>query len=323
MSLRRNRVKDLTFSAGDSEDVPIHTLRKARRLVFDFTGTLSVVGGAANGTLVQDGLLNTVLKKIEILADGSTIADVDGRALYFTRAVMSGSPGKLVEPGVAVGDHAVAFHVEMDFDQIASGAKFAGRLDADALDSLDLRITMGQPDGEIITGGDRVETLVGTLEIVGEYDDKEHGGGHRRISLRRQTIAGVNQDLRVVVPSGEMISHVLLVAVDNGVRDDDIVNRVKAQIGEDNIIRNTTWDDIQAHNVEQFGLELASGAPPYTGIALLHFDLDGDMATDKLWDTRNLKQESATLRYDVNAPTGTSFVEAFIFSIKAAKKPSQ
>ena len=323
MSLRRNRVKDLSFSAGDSEEIPLTTLRKLRRLVFDFVGVLSVVGGAANGSLVEDGVLRTILKKIELLADGNTIVDTDGRALYWLRAIMSGSQGVLVEPGVTVGDHAVRFHVELDFDQIATAAKFAGRINTDLLDSLDLRITMGNPDGEIITGGDRAEALVGVLEIVAEYDDKEWKGSHRRIAFRRYQNAGATTDARVTVPTGELISHILLVAVDNGVRDQAIVNRIKAMIGEDNVVRDVSWEELQGENVEDFGLELSSGLPPYAGLAVLFFDKDGDMNPDKLWDTRNLKQNAATLRFDINAPTGQSYVEANIFSINPAASPKK
>lgn len=319
--LRRNRVADLAFSGSDSKDFSLATLRKLRRVIMHFVGTLVIAGGTTNGALVEDGVLQTILKKLELLANGKTIIDTDGRAIYWRRATMSGSPGVLVEPGVTVGNHAVEAHFELDMDQINSAAKFAGRINTDLLDSLLLRITMGAEDPEIIVGGDRTETLTGNLEIVGEYDDKEWRGSHRRISKHRFSVIGATTDGRITLPTGELVTEIVFVAVDNDVRDDDIVNRIKIQIGEDNVQRDVTWEQLQGENVEDYGLELSAGGPPNVGIAVLTFDKDGDANPEKLLDLRNLKQNAATIRFDVNAPTAGSYVEAHVHSISPQPKP--
>ncbi len=320
--LRRLRIGTRAFADRDAHDFDLISTRKLRALILSFAGVLTIAGGAADGAVVEDGTLRGIWQQLQAIANGANIVDVDGRDLYWLNAVLSGSPGVLVEPGATVGAHNVRANIRIPFDQPASGARFAGRLNADLMDSLLLRYQGGAADPNIIVGGDRAETMVGAFEVDAEYDDQEHKGGHRKLNTATHTNAGATADARLILPSGDIVAGVLLLATDNGVRNDDIVNRVKLQIGEDNIIRDMEWRQIQEENVDDFGLELAAGLPPFAGVAYVNLDKDKDMNPKKLMDLRNLKTNAGRITLDINAPTAASEIRAVIVGVNAKNTPT-
>ena len=313
------------------EDINIANVEYLRRIVFDFVGTLTAVGGAADATLVEDGLLKTLLKRLEVKADGSDgFVDTTGLAEYWRRATLSGSTGvhlSVIPVGAASTVQRV--HVVIDMDELASAAKFAGRIDATKLSSLTLRISGGDTETDMVTSGDRVETLAGILEVYGVYDDgnaevgRRDGlgfkGGGRRIAQIRHVITAANIRAEVPVPADLLIGKVMFIAVDNDLRDDAIVNNVTFKIGEREFVRSDiSWADMQGENVEDYGLELVGGLPPNAGIAIMDFDDDRDMAPRKVLNTVGLRANAAKILLDVNAPTGVSYVDIFVYGLDTA-----
>ncbi len=321
MAVRRNRIVKQAYLDGDSKTHNLITLKKLKAIVLSFLGTLTVSGGTTDGTLVQDGLLNTVLNVLRLNINGRRPVDVNGVLPYWYRAILSGSTGTLVEPAVTAGANACRFNVILDMDQLRTAIRAAGRINMDLQDQAFLEIQTGDAEGGIVTGGDRTEVLTGDLEIIALYDDVNFRGGHRMLSKDRFVISGATQDGRIIIPSGQMLAGILLLAVDNGVRDDDIVNRVKVQVGEDDIRRDVSWDALQDQNVEDYGLELVSGAPPYAGVAYVNLDPDGDMNPNKILDTRRLVSNSARVTLDVNAPTATSYVDVMYVGVSDRNRP--
>lgn len=324
MSLMQKRFKLETYVDDTTVDVDLRTVRKLRSVIVSFIGSLAIAGGAADGTLVEDGVFKTVFKKMELIGNGKTFYDTVGLSEYWRRAIMTGSAGVLVEPGVTVGAHVVKAFLALDLDQIQrfNLARFAGRLNVDLLDSLNLRIDSGTADGELITGGDRTETLTGTYEIIADHVEQEWRGGHRQASRHRADIVGSSTDLRITLPSGLMVSHILLRSIDNSVRDNDILERVKVQIGEDDIRIDQSYEALRADNVEDFGLETVSGDAPYDGLAVINFNKDGDMDPKKLLDLRGLKDRTGRITMEVGAPTGSSFIEATVYGVRQQPMPS-
>lgn len=321
MAIRRNRIAVFAYADGKSETFNLITLKKLKRLVLSFSGTLTVAGGTTDGTLVEDGLLRTVLSILRVAVNSRRPIDVQGQLPYWFRSVLTGSTGVLVNPAVTVGANPCRFNVSVDMDTLRSAARIAGRINMDIQQSSFLELETGQAEGGIVTGGDRAEVLTGNLEIIGEYSDTEWSGGHRAYSRNRYVVAGASQDARIVIPSGQLIGGILLYAVDNGLKNDAIVNRVKVQVGEDDIRRDMSWAAIQEQNVEEYGLELVAGAPPYAGIAYINLDTEGDMAPGKVLDTRRLVSNAARVTLDVNAPTGVSYVDVLFVGVSPKAKP--
>lgn len=318
----RKQIKVLTYEDALDEIVKLGNTEYLRYISFEYAGTLTAVDGTTDATLIQDGLLKNVLKSLEVTANGSDkFTDSDGVGEYFRRAIMSGSPGVLVST-IPTGEASTAqrVHVIVDFDQIQSAARYAGRIPAARLATVDLRVQGGSVAADMVTGGDRTNTMVGSLEIVALFDSnpRSYRGGARRIGKTRTPISAASNKQQITLPSGQLIADILLVTVDNGVRDNTLCTDIKAKIGERDVRFESTFLDLQSENVEKFGLELASGAPPYTGVALLHFDEDGDMSPSKLLNTVGLRVEGAKLELNIKAPTGTAYVDAYVYGIDPA-----
>ncbi len=318
----RNKLDSLVQSDGKVHVVDVDDLPFLRAIQLDFVGSLAAAGGAADATLQEDGLLRCVAKALNVIADGNDIAiDTEAIAEYWRRAILTGSPGVHVSV-MPVGAAATAqrFSATIDMDQIVSAARAAGRLDPVNLDTLKLKVTNGVCETDMVTGGDRVETLTGNLEVIAVYDTNpaNYRGGGRRISKQtRETIAATS-DGRIIVSAGQTIGQILLVARDNGVRDNDIIENVEVKIGDNDTIRNVSWEALQALNVEDYGLALSSGAPPYTGVAIIDFDEDRDMRSDKVLNTEGLKAQTAKIILTLGSPTGISHVDAFVYGLDRA-----
>jgi len=315
MAVRRNRIAQMAYADSKSETFNLITLKKLKAIILSFVGVLTVAGGTVDGTVVEDGLLRTVLNILRVSVNGRRPIDIDGVLPYWYRAVLTGSPGVLSDVVLpTVGTHDVQFNVIVDMDQLRTAVRASGRVNMDLQDQAFLEIQTGVVEGGYITGGDRTESLAGVTEIIALYDDTEFRGGHRVLSKDRYVIQGATQDGRVIIPSGQLLAGILLLARDDGVRDNAIVNRVKVQVGEDDIRRDLSWDALRAENVEDYGLG-SGGLPPYDGVAYVNLDKDGDLNPAKILDTRRLVSNSARVTLDVNAPTGISNVDLMFVGV--------
>lgn len=314
---KQNRLKtyednfDQVFNLGNSEFL--------RHVEIEFAGTLTATGGTTDATLREDGLLKTVLRKISFTANGSDpFVDTDGVGEYFTRAVLSGSAGVLVSvipTGATANAHRV--HVVIDMETLRSAARFAGRVPAGRLSSLEMRIEGGTTATNLVTGGDRTYALTGTYTVTSLFDSspKSYKGGGRRIGKKRFTVTAADDKALLALPIGQYISHMLFVTVLNGSRSNALLTDFNIRLGERDERNKDTFLNQQSENVEKFGLALSSGAPPYTGIALVHFDEDGDMSPAKVLNTLKQKVEGAQLEMNVAAPTGTTYVDVYTYGV--------
>lgn len=324
----KSRVSQFSYAELLTKDVNISNVEFLRKIEIEFNGTLTAAGGAADGALVQDGLLNTILKNILITANGSDpFVSTKGRNEYHRRAIKTGSPGVLVSvipTGAASTSQRV--HVVIDMDEIATAVKFAGRVNARRLTSLEMRVETGQVEVDMVTGGDRTETMTGTFEVYAVWDDGgrravgaedalRYRGGGRRIGQQRLTVAAANERAELFIPGGLLVPSLLFLVIDDSVRDSDLLKNVEVKVGENDILRNVSFEEIQSQNVERYGLELSAGAPPVTGVAILDFDLDGDLHPAKLLSTVGLRGNAAKVVLNVGSPTGTSYVDMIAYAI--------
>lgn len=319
MAVYRKRLGKVTFANDKLEGVDLGNTDFLKAVHLEFNGTLTAAGGAADATLVEDGLLKTAFQTILIEADGSEpVYNSRGYLDYYRRAIQSGSPGVLVSV-IPTGAAATSqrAHVVLDMDSLQTAGRFAGRVPAKKLGSLVLWLQMGNVESHMVTGGDRTETMTGIIEVVGVFDDSEAGykGGSRKVSRNRFSVTAATDQARLPLPSGQIISGILLYCVDNSVKNNAILDIIKVLVGEKQAKVNTSFEDIASDNVEFYGLELSSGAPPYTGVIFINFDVDGDMDPEKMLDTRGLKENAARLEMTVGAPTGTAFIDIAVIAV--------
>lgn len=313
-------VDTLVMSPNKQHETDLEDMPYLRAIQFEIpNGVLTATGGTTDATLQQDGLLRMALKSIELLVDGQDRAvESDAIGEYWRRAIMSGSPGVLLSTvPTGASTEAQRLSVTLDFDQIVSAARFAGRIDPVDFDSIKLRIKQGVEATDMVTGGDRAYALTGDVQVIGVYDTNpaNYQGGGRRISYQRRTTIAATTDGRIIIPSGLLIGQILLVPVDNGVRDNDILQDIKIKIGENDVQREYSFEAVQSLNVEDYGLELVSGLPPYDGVIVLDFDEDRDMRPDKILNTEGLKSQTAKAILTLGSPTGVSYVDSYIYGI--------
>lgn len=319
MAIFRKQIKIENYADNFDEIFNLGNTEFLKKIEIEFAGTLTAAGGTTDGSLIQDGLLKNILRKITLIANGSDpFGNTDGVGEYFRRAILSGSPGVLVStmPTGAASTPQRA-HVVLDMDQLQSAARFAGRVPAGRLSSLEMRIEGGAVETNMVTGGDRTETMAGTYTVTAVFDSNPAGykGGARRIGKKRFTVTAANDKAVVALPIGQYIADMLLVVVDNGVRNNALLTDFNIRLGERDERNKDTFLNQQSENVEKFGLELSAGAPPYTGVALVHFDEDGDMMPSKILNTLKMKVEGAQLELTLGAPTGTAYVDVYTFGV--------
>jgi hypothetical protein len=316
------QVASIAYGDNALTEKRLEALDFVSNLIFDFNGNLTVSGGTTDGALVEDGLLRAVLKEIAVTADGKDQHVLsDGIGEYYRRAVMSGSPGVLRSPAVGVGTNPCRVNVTVDFDAIVSAARFMGRINARALTDFVLRLRNGIDTTDLITGGDRTNVLSGTVDVFAEWHERAEDwfGGARYVEKKRFTLTSSETKAELNLPLNRWISQVLLVAVDDSARDDDLIlsSKIRLDLRED--FREQTWEAAQSLNVEDYGLETdANGEPPFAGIALLDFDRERDMDPKKLLNTFGRKQEGAKLEFASGSPTGTAYLDAYFYSIDPA-----
>lgn len=318
--IRQTLLDAVAFITNGVKDIDAAKVDFLRRIILDFVGVYTVT---TEGTLVEDGFLKTILKSLSMLAEGGDqYVESAGIYEYYRRAIMSGSPGVLQNPAVTVGANACRAHVVLDFDELMSAAIFAGRINARKLDTNRLRVRFGNDvDAGDMGAGIAEATLAGTLSVAGEWSDerKDWKGGARRVSVVRQSISAANPAVAVPIPDNMLIPHILLMVVDNSLRNNALLNAFTVKLAGRDVPRDgISWESLQGQNVEDYGLALASGLPPYTGAAIIDFDLERNMDPDDMLDTRKVKTGGAQLLLDVNAPTGTSYVDVVYYAVDPA-----
>ncbi len=317
--IRQTLLDAIAFATNGVKDIDAAKVDFLRRIIFDFTGIYTVT---VEGTLAEDGFLKTIGKSLSMLAEGGD-QYVESALLYeyYRRAIMSGSPGVLVNPAVTVGANTCFAHAVLDFDQLQSAAMFAGRINAKRMETNRLRVIFGNDvDAGDMGAGIAEATLAGTLEILGEWSDDpaDWKGGARRISVVRQTVAALNTALPIPIPDNMIIPQILLVVIDNSLRDNDLLKKVTVKLGGRDVSREISWEALRGQNVEDYGLELSSGAAPNVGIAIIDFDLERNMDPKDLLDTRRLKSGGGQILLDVGAPTGTAYIDAVFYAVDPA-----
>lgn len=319
MAIFRKQIKIENYVDNFDEIFNLGNTEFLKKVEIEFAGTLTAAGGSSDGSLVQDGLLKTILRKITMIANGSDpFVNTDGVGEYYRRAVMSGSPGVLVSTmPTGAGSTSQRVHVVLDMDQLQSAARFAGRVPAGRLSSLELRIEGGAVETNMVTGGDRTESMTGTYTVTAVFDSNPAGykGGARRIGKKRYAVTAANDKAVIALPIGQYIADMLFVVVDNSVRNNALLTDFNIRLGERDERNKDTFLNQQSENVEKFGLELSSGAPPYTGVALVHFDEDGDMMPSKILNTLKMKVEGAQLEMTIGSPTGTAYVDVYTYGV--------
>lgn len=312
--IRKRKVAGLTYTANAIHRPSLGNLQQLRQLIFEVTGTITVTGANGDGVLVVDGLLKTFLKSIELEVGGLGKIHTTGLLEYYSRAHFSSILQTYLATAITSAG-AKAFHLSciLDLDIPLTRDAWAGRINArDQTVVLVVRMGDGATiGGDLVASGTDAYVTAAEVEVVAVYDRKrsENRFGTHTIEYFNNVIAGATDRFRFELDPGKVYTHLVMNAVDNSIKDDDIVTNVQVQKGQDDIYRDLSWEAVQSDAMAAFGITPATGEYPHTGIGFLDFNLDRDLATEKLLDARTAKAKECAVVLTVGSPTGTAYVE--------------
>jgi len=312
MARKRKRVvstKAFTDSTPIVDD--LKDLAFLRALQFNFEGTYTVSGGSTDGTLVQDALLDTVLKNIRIELGGKQKINTKGKLEFYRRQLESGSAGVLVNPAVGVAANPCRVNVMVDLVplNVRDALKDQFMWNCPKAKNVHFEVDCGDgSNGDMITGGDRTEVLTGTLRVIAHELVPTSGEtyGEGQISVANQqafekTITAA-QWHEFEMLSGYYYKRWVILVRDNSVRANTLVTDVELKYRGELLPVAATFRALQADNVEEYGVEPSSGDAPVTGLLIVEADPERTMRG--ALSTKN--GEDLKLRLETGAPTGTA-----------------
>jgi len=112
---------------------------------------------------------------------------------------------------------------------------------------------------------------------------------------------GASTDFRIELPKGNMIRKIYVMAIDNGVFSNSLINNVKVVVNENITEYDMSFNAGRNENAKFYGIPFSD---LQTGVLVIDFDSDRDLKG--LLDVRNV--DSIRLSLDINNPTGVSKV---------------
>lgn len=314
--IRRPQIQTMPLTESKPQTFNLGDLWRLRRV---FVWCDMDLGADSSGTMLADGLLNTAVKEIIIRANGRKIIEAPGRAFYKMRALLTGSPGILVSPSTITSATVHKTMIVIDMDTVRSQLARAGRLPAREMDSLVMTIVPGAGQTDMTSGGDGGGTLSGEWHVYAEGLESPRDGdgahvGYRYVETDRVDVSAATPNNIIYLPTGRRIQRILLECFDDSALSSALITDLAVRVGSSDRRNEATFLDLQADNVELFGLETDSGGEfALPGYALIEFAREGSPAD---WmDTRRLKAKSARIQFTSISPTGSAWVNATIFSI--------
>lgn len=274
------------------------------------TGTVSVSGGSADGTLTPEQPLQ-LIRDVRIEGSSQSRPQVgeikrgDAAALYRFAHFMKGTAGSITSLAAAgvQTNTAFSFDLEIDFELARSIDPRMTLLNTRELDSLDLVIQWEDSTG-LIYGGDRSVTINNCSAYIVAREYLDPGSlatayGIHRFSSIEQAISAANTRLPIELKRGYLLRGLFIKQFTQGAVNyhtpvTSIINAVSVEVNRDVKVSYPSWAQLVAENKYSYSIESMP-----TGYAFVDFMIDGK--PDNLIDTRDF--ESVDLVLNVSAPS--------------------
>lgn len=300
-----NFLGDIAFNA-DGRSLPfILPLNKQWwGIEFDLTATIASTDAAA--VALQDGVA-ALIREITIETSAGPEAKVDPRDMRRVLQILRGTPLHLqTHPGGAVTAEIQA-KIEIPFSHVRSFFPRASLLDSRARTKALVSLNWGDKD-DVLSGN---QTLINfsvapNLAVSILEDESRSGPTHRVVWVSdEKTIDGASDRFKIPLQSGPgvHIRRIYIVAIDNGVRSDAIVNNVSVEFGTRNVQIDKPWLVIRRGNKGTYQI----GDTPFAEmVGMIMVDFDEDKSGVNVPVVPRAIQPELVL--NVGAPTGISQV---------------
>lgn len=290
---------DLSYVSGGSVstlDLPRDSVLKELGLMM--TVNITVGTTAATGTLADPGWLNAI-RRLEIVADGAlTLWSIDPASLYHLNALWYSAWGHRDTIPATVTAGPFQFYLKLPFALPFSKDPNVTLLNAQALSSLQLRVTWGQIGDLYQTANSSVIATTSTLsvethEIVGLSPRSVFSAF--KVSQLTRDVSAANASLQIDLPRGNILRGILFKTriTTNSVEDevDTILNEIRIESSELNrglfLHRRTTTTDtfgtarpLSGHHVRNSNRLLYGSIDNFEPAAGVH-----DTPASSLWST--------------------------------------
>lgn len=299
-------LKKIAYVENDVGSVELDKAHVYARFLLRLSGTVTV--GVADATAVISYAPLSLIKKVRLILNGEDrTKSLEGKLHWIQNKLDIQVAGEKIAPGVAVGAQVFSGALVVDFELPGyKSMKKVTRLNSALLQGLSMEILFG--DAEDLLTPDATTTLVmsGTkVEISAlEYPGLEAQRIYSifKESIKKLSIIAVDDDLRLPITTKNQILSITLLAVNNSLDSDTVVNKVQAVVDGTDFKKSYDWNTLKERTKNHYGIA------PETGVACLIFDVDKDLSKA----LRLAGTGSFELIFDVDAPTGVAYIQALV-----------
>lgn len=299
-----SKLGSITIDDDDSGSIKTFPLPRNllyRSLTLRFSGTITV--GTADATAAPDDAVQRYLRNIEVVGAGKeVIKSFSGRMAYLLGQIDYKTPPQRSAAAVSTGAQTFEVDIPINFATVGTRNPADTYLDSRRFPSLDLRITCGDEQTDILTKDTTTTlTLSSTqIEIFARQASQGTGAfGFAKEHTRQRTISADNTAEQVLLSVGNPYKRIAIMTTDAGVRQSDIVNNIKLKSGVA-VFADVTDEFLQGQNK----LDYQQATMP-DGFYVLDLCTDG-LKSESL-RTKNMSQ--LELELNVSVGTGTTIVE--------------
>lgn len=304
---RRIGAKDYT-SPGNPVTLELPRNYNYRRLYCRLTGSSTVAGGSASGSVHPRAALKAI-SRIEIIANGrDTVISLPAEALYLMNVLDYGTPPQISNPANGdAGAKTFSASFFIDFAMVRAVRPIDSLFPAAGLSTFDLKITWGNGNDMFTGAYDRTNTIAATTQLqvtsfeeIGEMQGAKYAV-NKLFEIDR-VIDSATSNFQVKIPTGNTYRGFLFLATADAVPVNTVLLGLEISSGT---VVYQKWQEIQElinANKLQYSLETA-----LTGAYLADF-MDSEGRMTEILDARQLSQLEATLNVAQPGTTNKVFV---------------
>lgn len=312
----QNGIGTIAFEANNTKSLTIPKGLLNKSLVLRLTGTLTIGTAAAVG--VQEEAPLTLIKKIELVADGNkTFATADAQMLFRLAHTLHEKQAELTAPGATVGAHAFAATIVLDQQALHFISPPDSYFDTRLWERTEVRVQWGAATDLVDPAPTTVLTLSNVqVDVIAEQtaEGVEQILFDKVLTVDQKNVDATSALFKMEIPRTGLLAGILLRSTrDAGAglgraRVDNIINKVNLR--SENTVRhidNADWDTLQRQWVQEFGIDggTATGLP-IPGYC--YIDLTEDALISSAINTFALN--SFDLLLDVTRTSGTEEITA-------------
>jgi hypothetical protein len=321
-----DRVKSFTAHETSTIEVPLDRWINQ----FDLRVDLTQYDTGSSVSLDEDGILELV-DKVEVVVNGDSIRTWDPARYWYGTPIDYGVEPELTDPKTSTGQTDIsqgAFHLPiLQRLNPADPYDLSAAIPAHEVSSLDVKVHWGSASdlgtGYTIDSAD-VSLSVSEFNLTPQEEQQVFGASgaavtdskqsrlkaiHESEKIKTFSASNSNYQFTVDLPVGAVLLHSDLFVVDNGSRDDDLVDkfRIRQHSPDERTYDRVRWEESQMQDVRDHRLDDPIEGNRYlTGHTRLDFTRYALRGQGNPFNLVGRSKGDVTIGIENNSPTSTS-----------------